>query len=99
MWDVLKNSKEEFSQMVAEETASHSFTAGDIGILCCIKIYGSGQETASSVNGQPSETGVPRGRSNSAAGQIFTIYEMTLKKNNWAMKLEIISSFSSWREF
>lgn len=56
--------------------------AGDIGILCRIEVYGSGQETGSSVNGQPSDAGVPRGRSNSAAGQIFTIYDMTLKKDN-----------------
>lgn len=56
--------------------------ADDIGILCHIEVYGSGQETDSSVNGQPSDAGVSRGRSNSTAGQIFTIYDMTLKKDN-----------------
>lgn len=56
--------------------------AGNIGILCLIEVYGSGQETGISMNGQPSEAGVPQGRTNSAAGQIFAIYDMTLKKDN-----------------
>lgn len=56
--------------------------AGDIGILCHIEVYGSGQETDSSVNGQPSDVGVPRGRSNSTVGKNFMIYDMTLKKDN-----------------
>lgn len=34
------------------------------------------------MNGQTSDAGMPSGRSNSAAGQIFRIYDMTLKKYN-----------------
>lgn len=56
--------------------------AGGIGILCHNEVYGSGQETNSSMNGQPSGAGVPQGRNKSAAGHIFTIYDMTLKKDN-----------------
>lgn len=56
--------------------------AGGIGILCHNEVYGSGQETNSSMNGQPSDAGVPQGRNKSAAGHIFTIYDMTLKKDN-----------------
>lgn len=56
--------------------------AGDTGILCHIEAYGSGQETDRSMTGQPSDSGVPQERSNSAVCQNFTIYGMTLKKDN-----------------
>lgn len=32
------------------------------------------------MNGQTNDAGVPSGRSNSTAGHIFSIYDMTLKK-------------------
>lgn len=56
--------------------------AGDTGILCHIEVYDSGQETDRSMTGQPSDSGVPQERSNSAVCQNFTIYGMTLKKDN-----------------
>lgn len=34
------------------------------------------------MNGQTSAAGAPSGRSNSAVGQVFSIYDMTLKKYN-----------------
>lgn len=71
--------------------------ADDIGILCSTQ--DSRQETDSSVNGQPSDAGMPWRRSNNAAGQILIIYDNTLTEDSWAVKLEITSSFVSWREF
>lgn len=35
------------------------FMASDTGILCCTEVYGSGQEADSSLNGQPSDAGMP----------------------------------------
>lgn len=56
--------------------------AGDIGILYPLGVYGFGQETGSSTNGQPSDAGVAQGRNNRAAGQSVTVYDVALKKDN-----------------
>lgn len=71
-----------FPRWRAEQTASHRFMAGDIGILYPLGVYGFGQETGSSTNGQPSDAGVAQGRNNRAAGQSVTVYDVALKKDN-----------------
>lgn len=98
LWAALKNSKEAFSQMAHWANCFSELL--DWWVWNFVLYWSLWPWTGNTImNGQTSDAGVPSGRSNSTAGHIFSIYDMTLKKYSWAMKLEIISSFASWRKF